>query len=174
MQRRPDRFFVDVSRSTASIMQRTINSYAVLRPLDRQEFQWIRDPRVPGSRTNSILKGGGQRGWVVEGSFFSLFPFFLFSSLSLSLSNGARGHIRGGSWTKTVRNVAYFSSHRGVSISGETSTGSNIASLPTPPRRPTSLPLLQITRVFPREDCESVREENSSRRGVVEYPCVRV
>lgn len=86
MQRRPDRFFVDVSRSTASIMQRTINSYAVLRPLDRQEFQWIRDPRVPGSRTNSILEGGGQRGWVVEGSFFSLFPFFLFSCLSLSFS----------------------------------------------------------------------------------------
>ena len=108
--------------------------------------------------------------------FFSLsfLPFFFSLSLSLSLSNGARGHIRGGSWTKAVRNVAYFSSHRGVSISGETSTGSNIASLPTPPRRPTSLPLLQIARVFPREDCESVREENSSRRGVVEYPCVRV
>lgn len=114
-----------VSRSIAGIMQRTINSYAVLRPLDRQEFQWIRDPR-----TNSILESGGVGG-PSQGSQRRTFFF--------SSSSGATARpYRGGSWTKTVRNVAYFSSHRGVSISGETSTGSNIASLPTPPRRPTS------------------------------------
>lgn len=101
------------------------------------------------SRTNSILQGGEGRGGSPakgrnEGSFF-----FLLSSGATALP------YRRGSWTKTVRNVAYFSSHRGVSISGETSTGSNIASLPTPPRRPTSSPppisaclFLEIAKVY--------------------------
>lgn len=134
-----------VSRSTAGIMQRTINSYAVLRPLDRQEFQWIRD-REP-IRSSRVVRGEGG-GVPSQGSQRRIF-FFSSSSGATALP------YRRGSWTKTVRNVAYFSSHRGVSISGETSTGSNIASLPTPPRRPTSSPppisaclFLEIAKVY--------------------------
>lgn len=55
-----------VSRSIAGIMQRTINSYAVLRPLDRQEFQWIRDP-IRSSRVG---------GWGVPAKGRNEGPFF--------------------------------------------------------------------------------------------------